>query len=125
VTDWANFRIVREVSRRGPRLMDAYETVRTGHAESIAGCYRTCGVTTARDARRMDDNCITLQVGSHVLCPHCHRWHPVTLGHTEGTPYTQAMLYFVCRRRRYYAGQLGQPSRHRTRVECVDALKRA
>lgn len=57
-----------------------------------------------------------LDVGSLVLCPHCRRWHPVILGHTEGTPYTQAMLYFVCREGRYYAGQLRQMSRHPMRM---------
>ena len=60
----------------------------------------------------MDENRVALQIGSLVLCPHCRRWHPVTTGHTEGTPYTQAMLYFFCRGGRYYAGQLGQSSRH-------------
>ena len=63
----------------------------------------------------MDHNELHLQPGSLVLCPHCGRWHPVSLGHTTGTPYTQAMLYFMCRGGRYYAGQLGQTSRHRTR----------
>lgn len=60
------------------------------------------------------DSAAPLNVGSMVLCPHCRRSHPVMKGHSEGTPYTQAMLYFMCRGGRYYAGQLGQTSRHRT-----------
>src|SRR5687768_4917689 len=56
-----------------------------------------------------------LQPGSQVLCPHCRGWHPVFLGHTEGTPYSQAMMYWVCRGGRYYAGQRGHTSRHPTR----------
>ena len=57
-----------------------------------------------------------LQIGSLVLCPHCRKWHPVVKGHTEGTEYTQRMLYFACRGGRYYAGQVGQESRHQTRT---------
>ena len=38
-----------------------------------------------------------LDLGSLLLCQHCRRSHPMVKGHTEGTPYTQAMLYFVCR----------------------------
>ena len=56
-----------------------------------------------------------LKVGSEIQCLHCRRWHPVSLGHTEGTPYTLAMLYFVCRGGRYYAGQSERVSRHPTR----------
>jgi hypothetical protein len=65
----------------------------------------------------MDDIRILLQTDSLVMCPHCRRWHPVILGHTEGTPYTQAILYFLCRGGRYYAGQLGQTSRHPAKSE--------
>lgn len=61
------------------------------------------------------DNPPPLQQNSLVLCPHCRRWHPLMKEHSEGTPYTQAMLYFMCRSERYYAGQLGQTSRHSTR----------
>jgi hypothetical protein len=56
-----------------------------------------------------------LDVDSLLHCPHGYRWHPVIQGHTEGTSYTQAMLYFVCPGGRYYAGQSGQTSRHSTR----------
>ena len=63
----------------------------------------------------MNANTRPLQQHSLVLCPHCRRWHPVSLGHTTGTPYTVAMLYFMCRGGRYYAGQLGQTSRDPTR----------
>ena len=45
-----------------------------------------------------------LRVDSLLLCPHCRKWHPVIEGHTEGTPYTQAMLYFMCRGERYLRG---------------------
>jgi hypothetical protein len=60
----------------------------------------------------MDDHRITLEADSLLRCPHCRRWHPVFIGHNSVTPYTQAMLYFTCRGGRYYAGQLGQASRH-------------
>jgi hypothetical protein len=55
---------------------------------------------------------LPLQLDSRLLCPHCRRWHRVVKGHTEGTDYTLAMLYFPCRGGQYYAGQLGQTSRH-------------
>jgi hypothetical protein len=55
----------------------------------------------------MNEQEVALSADSLVLCPHCRRWHPVIKGHTEGTPYTQAMLYFECKRLRYYAGQVG------------------
>ncbi len=56
-----------------------------------------------------------LQPGDELRCPHCHRWHPVIAGHTEGTNYTVRMRYFACRGLRYYAGQQSQVSRHPTR----------
>ena len=60
------------------------------------------------------DNPPRLQPGAEVRCPHCRRWHPVFVGHTEGTDYTLAMLYFMCRGARFYAGQIGHVSRHPT-----------
>lgn len=75
----------------------------------------TYGVTLSPDAHEMGPNRITLEPGSLVRCPHCRHWHPVFIGHDSGTPYTQAMLYFVCRNGRYYAGQIGHTSRHPTR----------
>jgi hypothetical protein len=33
-----------------------------------------------------------LELDSQILCPHCRTRHPVTIGHPESTPYTQAML---------------------------------
>jgi hypothetical protein len=56
-----------------------------------------------------------LHVGDLVRCPHCRRWHPAIRWHTEGTPYTQRMLYIECKGLRYYAGQDGLPSRHEIR----------
>jgi hypothetical protein len=38
-----------------------------------------------------------LQVGSQIRCPHCRRWHAIVQRHTEGTEYTQRMLYWECR----------------------------
>ncbi len=58
---------------------------------------------------------VPLQSADELRCPHCRRWHPVTLRHTDGTDYTRAMLYWTCRGRSYYAGQLGTVSRHQTR----------
>ncbi len=62
------------------------------------------------------EHTVRLDVGAEVRCSHCHRWHPVIAGHTEGTDYTVRMRYFVCRGLRYYAGQQGQASRHPTRA---------
>ncbi len=61
------------------------------------------------------EHTVCLDVGTEVRCPHCHRWHPVIAGHTEGTDYTVRIRYFECRGLRYYAGQQGQVSRHPTR----------
>jgi hypothetical protein len=62
-----------------------------------------------------------LRVGDLVRCPHCRRWHPAVQGHTEGTDYTQRMLYVECKGWRYYAGQDGLPSRHETRTRVISA----
>ena len=48
---------------------------------------------------------LPLEEGDELLCPHCRRWHPVTAQHTEGTNYTQAILYWRCTKGMYYAGQ--------------------
>ena len=64
----------------------------------------------------MNDNRLLRQLNSLLMRPHCRCWHPIVKGHTEGTPYTQAMLYFVCRGGGFYAGQLGHVSRHATRI---------
>ena len=39
--------------------------------------------------------------------------------HAEGTDYALRMRYFICRGFRYYAGQVGYPSRHRSRQTVV------
>jgi hypothetical protein len=57
-----------------------------------------------------------LTLGAQIRCPHCRQWHEVVSGHNEGTEYTMRMLYFGCRGGRYYAGQIGQVSRHWTRL---------
>ena len=31
------------------------------------------------------EHTVRLDVDAKVHCPHCHRWHPVISGHTEGT----------------------------------------
>jgi hypothetical protein len=49
---------------------------------------------------------------SQLHCPHCRAWHPVITIHTEGTAYTIAMRYWLCRGQRFYAGQDGGTSRH-------------
>ncbi len=56
-----------------------------------------------------------LQPGAEIRCPHCRRWHPVISKHTDGTEYTRAMLYWLCRSATYDAGQLGGNSRYPTR----------
>jgi hypothetical protein len=56
-----------------------------------------------------------LQPGSEIRCPHCHVWHPVIERNEEGTEYTRAMMYWKCRGRDFYAGQVGSFSRHPTR----------
>jgi hypothetical protein len=67
------------------------------------------------DARHMPTDTNRLHPGSRIRCPHCRQWHAILLGHTEGTDYTLAMLYFECGGKRFYAGQVGLPSRHPTR----------
>jgi hypothetical protein len=62
-----------------------------------------------------DRNVLLLEEGDELLCPNCRRWHPVIAQHTQGTNYTQAMLYWRCVKGAYYAGQRGLPSRHPTR----------
>jgi hypothetical protein len=47
---------------------------------------------------------LPLDEGDELLCPHCRRWHPVTAQHSEGTNYTQAMLYWRCAKGVYYHG---------------------
>jgi len=79
-------------------------------------------VTPHVHAYCMDDG-PPLQRGSHILCPHCRAWHPVVIGHLEGIPYTQAMMYWVCRGGRYYAGQRSQMSRHPTRLPVRGAMR--
>jgi hypothetical protein len=56
-----------------------------------------------------------LQLGDELRCPHCRAWHPVVRKHEEGTDYTRAMLYWQCRGRGFYAGQVGGSSRYETR----------
>jgi hypothetical protein len=56
-----------------------------------------------------------LHLDSQIRCLHCHRWHAVILRHAEGTDYTRAMLYWQCRGRDFYAGQVGGPSRYPAR----------
>jgi hypothetical protein len=56
-----------------------------------------------------------LQQGDELRCPHCRRWHPVTLRYDAGTPYSQAMMFWGCGGLEYYAGQLHTRSRHETR----------
>jgi hypothetical protein len=76
----------------------------------------TWNVIPSRESAGMDDRAPRLRAGARVRCPHCRRWHQVFSAHTEGTPYTRAMMYFECRGGRYYAGQEGQTSRHPTRA---------
>jgi len=57
-----------------------------------------------------------LEPGDELHCPHCRRWHVVTLKHSTGTDETQRMLYFTCRALDYFAGTRGFASRHPTRA---------
>ena len=41
---------------------------------------------------RAMEHTVRLDVGAEVRCPHCHRWHPVIAGHTEGTDYTLRII---------------------------------
>jgi len=43
-----------------------------------------------------------LEPGDELRFPHCGRWHPVISTHSDGTEYTRAMLYWLCRRETYY-----------------------
>jgi len=58
-----------------------------------------------------------LAPGHELRCPHCGRWHTITkYPGTEGTAYTLEMLFFECRKGRYYAGQTGGSARYSTRT---------
>jgi hypothetical protein len=56
-----------------------------------------------------------LHGGDELHCPHCRRWHPVTVTNSEGTEFTRQMLFWQCRGGYYYAGNIGTASRHETR----------
>jgi hypothetical protein len=58
-----------------------------------------------------------LRPGDELQCPHCRRWHTLTLTRSTvtSTPYADDMLFFECRHGRYYAGQVGGSSRFETR----------
>ena len=58
-----------------------------------------------------------LAPGDELHCPHCHRWHTLTLniGNIRSTDYSDAMLFFKCSKGSYYAGEIGGSSRFPTR----------
>jgi hypothetical protein len=82
---------------------------------------RHCVTYTMREDRMMrvrdfsNDN-PPLHPGDELHCPLCQRWHPVSAMHVTGTQYTTEMLLWECRGGRFYAGQMGTPSRHETRA---------
>jgi len=58
-----------------------------------------------------------LAPGDELHCPHCHRWHTLTLniGNIRSTDYSDAMPFFKCSKGSYYAGEIGGGSRFPTR----------
>jgi hypothetical protein len=62
----------------------------------------------------------TLEVGSQIRCPHCHRWHRVVRKYAVGTDYTRLMLMWECRGGFYFAGHIGGISRFPTRTSASD-----
>ena len=85
-----------------------------GDAPCDTHCRRaTCAVTVFGYCGAMT---VALHPGHELHCPHCRRWHPITRSHDAGTDYTVQMMYFECPGLRYYAGQIGQSSRHETRL---------
>ena len=61
-----------------------------------------------------DETAQTLEPDMLLHCSRCGRWHPVRY-HREGvgaTEYANAMLFWECDGKRFYAGQAGSPSRH-------------
>jgi hypothetical protein len=72
----------------------------------------TCAVLARSTLRVMEK---PLEPGDELRFPHCRRWHPVAATSTSGTEYTRLMVFWKCRGQRYYAGQLGTPSRHEIR----------
>jgi hypothetical protein len=58
-----------------------------------------------------------LRPGDELQCPHCCRWHPLTLttSTVTSTPYADDMLFWECGKGRYYAGQIRGTSRFETR----------
>jgi hypothetical protein len=61
-----------------------------------------------------DEEAKTLEPDMLLHCSRCGRWHPVRY-HREGvgtTEYANAMLFWECGGKRFYAGQTGSTSRH-------------
>ena len=57
-----------------------------------------------------------LQPGDEVHCT-CGQWHAVETGKLSEADhaYMRSMVYFTCNGQPYFAGTIGQPSRHQAR----------
>lgn len=57
-----------------------------------------------------------MQAGDEQKCPRCGQWHVLEQRNAAGvTAYERTMLYVTCGGHQFYAGTLGQPSKHPTR----------
>jgi hypothetical protein len=55
-----------------------------------------------------------------LRCPHCRHWHALTGDPTAEHEYVRTMLFFECRKGRYFAGVIGGGSRYATKRAAVE-----
>ena len=86
--------------------------IRVGSLDRLGLRGKRPGVTTAvrpgRDDVAMTDT-LRLEAGMLLQCSHCGEWHTVRPadGNVGESEHALAMLYWLCRGRRFYAGQRG------------------
>ena len=68
-------------------------------------------MNAAIDARQSQ----ALRPGDLLRCPHCQQWHPLTGNPTAEHEYVRSMLFFECRKGRYFAGTIGGCARYATK----------
>lgn len=54
---------------------------------------------------------ILLGLGVELRCPHCHRWHAVTVPHAEDSTAANNHCYVTCGDKPYFVGILGTAPR--------------
>ena len=63
----------------------------------------------------LDPATTALQLGDLLCCPHCHQWHPLTGDSTAEHEHVRSMLFFECRKSRFFAGTIGGRARYTTK----------